>query len=365
MIYYLTNILLFSFSVVNQSRNTKHLVKLLAGAAFVYFILFGGLRFEVGADWHAYENIFLDVSYWKYLFNQREEPLFMVLTFFIKNIFNDYSFFIFIFFLISFYLKFYFIKAFSPDFFLSLGIYFFTVFLIYDVNGLRQGFAIGLALCSINHIINRNFYKFIFLILIASLFHLSSIVFIPFYFLAQIKIKTYNLFFWFLLIFLLSIPLRLLLKESSLFQSLIVLDAFKHYSVYTTGDDYKLEIPILSIAVFQRVFIFLFFLIRYNKIDIEEKVKRVFRNGYFLAVISYLILSFSSEFADRISVYFKALEIIIIPLVVYSYSQKNKRLFYSFFFFVFSSYGVYRLLSNPDSYLLPYKNLFLSSLFEI
>lgn len=315
------------------------------------------MRFEVGADWDPYKELFINISNWKDLFNSREEPLFMIFSYFVKNIINDYSFFIFIFFTISFYTKFYFIRIFSPDIFLSLIIYFYTLFLIYDVNGLRQGMALGLTMISIKYILDRNIYKFLAILLAASLFHTSAIIFIPFYYLSRIKINNRTIFISLLLVVALSIPLRQVLKNSQIFQNLIQIDSFKHYSVYTTDEDYKLDIPILSVAVFQRIFIFLLFMITYSRIKVEEKTKLLFRNGYFIGMVLFLILSFSSEFAARLSVYYKAFEIAMIPLVVYSFPKNHQKLFFLILFTLFATFGIYRLLSIPYGYLLPYNNI--------
>jgi hypothetical protein len=149
----------------------------------------------------------------------------------------------------------------------------------------------------------------------------------------------------------------MLFKNSDIFQTLIQIDTLKHYSVYTTDDNYNLDIPILSVAVFQRIFIFLMFLYTYSRIKVEEKAKLLFRNGYLLAIVIFLTLSFSSEFAARLSVYYKAFEIVIIPLVVYSFPKVHQKLSMKLLFVLFSTVGVYRLLSIPEGYLLPYNNI--------
>lgn len=357
MIYYLTILFLFLFSFLNHFRLDKFGINLLIAAIFIFFIFLGGFRFEVGADWGSYRELFINISNWNDLFYTRVEPLFMLFGFLTKNIMNNYSFFIFIFFTVSFSLKFNFIRVYSPDIFLSLIIYFFTLFLIYDVNGLRQGMALGLTLFSTKYILNRNNYKFLLILLIACLFHTSAIIFIPFYYLSRIKISNRILSISLFLIVALSIPLRYFFKNSELFQSLILIDSFKHYSVYTTSEDYKLDIPILSVAVFQRIFIMLFFILSYQRIKVEENVKLLFRNAYFIGIVLFLLFSFSSEFAARLSFYYKAFEIAMIPLIVYSFPRFHQKIILLLLFTCLAIFGTYRLLSIPYGYLLPYNNL--------
>lgn len=360
MIYYLTVLLLVIFSILHQSdlgKFGKLGVKILVVVSFIYFLFLGGLRFEVGADWMPYKDLFNRILNINDINNQREEPLYLLYSYLIKVLFNNYSVFIFLTFLISFYCKFKFIRAFSPDIFLSLIIYLYTIFLIYDINGLRQGVSLGLAMISVRYIIDRNIYKFLIVLITAILFHISAIIFIPFYFLSRIKIKNSTLIISLLVVVVLSISLRQILKNSQVFQAIIQINSLKHYSVYTTDNNYKLDLPILSVAVFQRLFIFSMFILTYKRINVEERIKLLFRNGYFIGIVIFLIFSFSSEFAARLSFYYKAFEIAMIPLVVYSFPKRYQIVSFLLLFTAFSIFGIYRLLSIPNGYLIPYNNL--------
>ncbi|MFK1805304.1 EpsG family protein [Bacteroides fragilis] len=58
-------------------------------------------------------------------------------------------------------------------------------FLIFDVNGLRQGLAIGFILYSCKFIFSRNIWGFLFMIILATLSHSSAIVFFSCLFFAK------------------------------------------------------------------------------------------------------------------------------------------------------------------------------------
>jgi len=99
------------------------------------------------------------------------------------------------------------------------------------------------------------------------------------------------------------------------------------------------------------------FIINFHRINTDEKIKLLLRNGYFFSIVLFLLFSFSSEFAARLSFYYKALEIVIVPLIVYSFSKSYQRLSFLILFTAFSIFGIYRLLSLPDGYLIPYNNI--------
>lgn len=357
MIYYFIIFVFLAFSLLMQTDIKKSNVRLLKVFSFVLVLIIGGLRFQVGADWEAYELFFLDLNSWEDVVSSRFEKLFVLLNYGVKLIYNSYSFFIFILFLFSFSLKYSYIKKYSPDVFISLIVYLYTIFLIYDINGLRQGIALGLSMLSLKYIIERKLINFAVIITIACFFHTSAIIFYPFYFLARININNKKVFLTLITIILFAMPLRYFFQNSSFFQIMMETDSFSHYSAYTDGDSYKLNIPIFSVAVFQRLIIFILFLLTYNNIDTSSEIKISLRNGYFIGITLFLFFSFSSEMAARLSFYYKSFEIIMIPLIVYSFKNKHKRFAMLVLFVVFAIIGISRLLSIPDGYLVPYNNL--------
>jgi hypothetical protein len=324
---------------------------------FVLFVIIGGFRYKVGADWDAYELLFNGVSSIEDIIKSREEKLFMISNFLIKLIFNSYSFFILTFFLISFSLKFYVIKLYSKDVFLSLIIYIYGVLLIYDFNGIRQGMAMSFIMLSIPYILDRSFMKFAFIIIIASFFHISAIVFLPFYFLSKITYSNKKLLFIIILCVLIAIPLRSVIQNSLLYQLFMANESFSHYSTYTDGDNYQINTSIISVALFQRLIIFIMFICAYDAMDINPDLKILLRNGYFLSIIIFLLLSFSEQFAARISFNYKLVEIIMVPAILSAISNKYVKILLLIFFLILSLVGTDRLISVPYGYLLPYKNL--------
>lgn len=356
MIYYCLIIILSLFSFLRYTNIKRSYITVFVFISFIFLITLGGLRFEVGADWVPYEILFNNMSSWYDVFNAREEKLYMIISYILKLLYNNYSFYIFIFFTISFSIKYYIIQKYSPDIFLSLIVYLFGTFLIYDVNGIRQGMAMAFVMLSIPSILNRKIIPFIILILTATFFHISALIFFPVYFLSRINISNKAMGLFLVGCIGIAIPIRYFLENSAIIQLIFATETFRHYSIYSNSAVYAVNTPILSIALFQRLFIFLLFIFTYKDININSKVKLLFRNGYFISIIIFLFLSFNGQFAARLSFYYKNLDILFIPLIVNSFPKVYQRVFMLVLFVLFCLVGVYRLINIPMGYLIPYDN---------
>ena len=116
--------------------------------AIALLIALGGLRYEVGTDWESYLDLFNLVAQGESFSDLREENGFLVMVKGAQFFLLSYPGFVFALFALSFSLKLYAIFKFRADVLVSLIVYFFSAFLIYDFNGLRQGLALGFVMCA-------------------------------------------------------------------------------------------------------------------------------------------------------------------------------------------------------------------------
>ena len=180
------------------------------------YILFIGLRKEIGVDWDKYQKIVSDYQFPSYvdIFKTTTDPLYFILNKFFQNFdggiyyINSICAFIFIFSLILFLndLK-------RP--FLGLSIAFPYLILVIGSNYTRQSVAIGLSLLVIKFIRKEKFLYAIFLSFLSLGFHISGVFgllyFFPFIF--QILKKRKDLIFLLLIVIILfAISLLPLLK---------------------------------------------------------------------------------------------------------------------------------------------------------
>lgn len=357
MTYYIIIIILGLISFKLNGNRKAINQKAFGFFCFACILAIGGLRNEVGADWASYKQLYTSTNTFKDAFNAREEELFMFLLLGCKKIFNNFHFFIFVIFTLSFYLKYKVITKYSSDFFLSLIIYIYTLFMIYDLNGIRQGLAIAIVLLSITSIINRKFGIFIVHIIIAAFFHKTALIFLPLYWLSRIQISKQMSFLLLGFSIIFAVSIRTTVQNSSIIQTILSFDTFSHYSAYVENEHFSRSLSALGFGAIQRIFIFVLLLFNYEKIQIRDDLKRLLLNGYFISILIFIFLSFNAEFAARLSFYYKGLEILIIPLVVSSQPKFSNRLILLIVFVSFSLLGAYRILEIPNGGLIPYNNL--------
>jgi hypothetical protein len=357
MIYYAIILVLFACSLLYQLDEKKKFFGVLSTICVLGIVFFGGLRNDVGQDWSQYQLLYERTTTFQSALEGPHEKTFMLLIYFFRSITANFNVFAFFFFLVSLLLKYRVFRTYTSDVFLSLIIYCFTVLMIYDLNGIRQGMAIGIVLLSIKPILERKFIPFALIITLAILMHTSAIIFIPFYWLSRIQFSDKSIWWITIGLLLIAVPIRFILEKAPLIMNLVQLEAFTHYNYYLDNDESGRSLPLISIAVFQRLFILFSFLYFLKDIPVDKRFKQLLFNGYLVSILVYLILSFNAEFSARLSFYYKSLEMLIIPLVVSAISDKRLTVVFLCIFVILALFGVNRLLAIPNGALLPYHNV--------
>ena len=151
-------------------------VKLQAILAVLLLVIFGGLRYKVGTDWYSYEHSFDAVNAGLPSSDFREEKGFLGLMSIVSYFGGTYGNFIFMLFTLSLAVKLLAVKSFKANINIALLVYFSAIFMIYDVNGLRQGLAMGLVLIAGFAAYQRRAILFACIIGIASSVHIVSLI---------------------------------------------------------------------------------------------------------------------------------------------------------------------------------------------
>jgi hypothetical protein len=162
--------------------------------AVVLTLLAGFRAIGVSQDDFNYAYMFDSVYYYEDWFRSRNELMAVVIPVTLKN-FGIYSYAtVFLTFsALGVSLKLTAIKKYSTNFYFSLLFYYSYFFFLHEMTQIRAGVAIGILMFTITDIYKRNIYKFIGKVLIASTFHISSLIFLPMYFLnsKKINVKVY------------------------------------------------------------------------------------------------------------------------------------------------------------------------------
>lgn len=341
MIYYTLPILSFviAFIRLNKRRCTPLVVILL----LLCFVV-GALRGEgVGADYYAYLRIFLHGD-------ETMEAGFSELIRIIKWFGGDYFHLIVLVFSLSFFTKYYVFRKMSPNPYLSLMIYLGFWFLSYEMNGIRQGLALGFIGVAVYHAWKgKMFFYWIFIGLAISV-HNSALVFLPFaFFVGRPCTQGIQLIFLFIYVVLLFVDVLdpLISKiEGDLYAVKKVMD-------YSMDDFYNGNI-LYSFSTVHRVMITGLIVYAVPRMKIDDRLKNIFLWSALFNMAIYLLFGQIEIVATRLSLNYRFVECMTLAGLPSLPSRKENRLIIAYLLFGYVLIQVYSVLSIPDGKLIPF-----------
>lgn len=182
-------------------------------------------------------------------------------------------------------------------------------------NIMRQILATAIIFAGSKFLYERNFFKYLLVVMLATLFHQSSLIMIGFYFLLNLRINLRNL----LVMFLGATGLMLS------FDIIISVVQTYFYTSYTdsaygmTGASFNIAILPLAILVFC--------MFNVNKLDSSDMKQKVWLN----AVIFYALFSLLSTqvyMAERLTHFFAPYALLLVPYIISRINPPNKRLLF-------------------------------------
>lgn len=207
--------------------------------------------------------------------------------------------------------------------FISLG------FLYFSFTGLRQAMALTIILFSIEYLKSRKVIPFISIVILSSLFHFSSFVFLLAYPVASMKLnwKQFNVIF-------ISIAIPLLYRNEiiNVLSKIQINRDLEYYIINTTTLNYS--------GLIIQMMIFLFCLCFIKNLLLEDKKNIIFYN---LLVLGIVFQSFATVIAEffRLSLYFNVISIILVPKAISSIKSYKLRVIVYMFVLTFFVLYVY------------------------
>ena len=290
-------------------RNRMDIRPLIRGGCIVLYLLFIGLRGHIGTDWYNYYRIFEDVpsltqgGLGEYVSENLLEPGFLVLVSFVKTIWADYHFFVFVSACLDVFVIHLFLKRYTDWY--ALG------FLVFMVMGgltlcelLRNVRGIMLFLLSLCYLQERRALPYFLLNGLGILFHITSVFYLPLYWflhrrwsvalLAAVFVVG-NLLFWLHIEFmrpLVEWGAGLLGGRFSVLQSQYLLDELfdQRYG--------------LSVGYFERIVTALLVMGFYRKLLQGRQTNVLFVNAFTLYFACFFFFSEIREFSARFSLLF-------------------------------------------------------------
>ncbi|HHU56494.1 MAG TPA: EpsG family protein [Acholeplasmataceae bacterium] len=306
-VFLIVNVLIGLVVLYSPFVKEKYRDNLYLFISFIMLTLLGGLRsINVGTDTKAYLDIFYLIKYtnnFKELFKLNYEIGFILLNKIIAIWGGNGQTFLFVTSAIISFGFIYFIKKNSINPLLSVFLLITLYYYYASFNGIRQYIAIVILLNSFTFFKNKNFLAFISFILLASLFHLTAIFFLPLYILGITYWEYKRVILLLIILFLIYINL-----ESLVLLLIKILPQYKSYlgSSYLQGYTGKMYLVV-------NLTIFFFILVVYVA---KRGYKDPFTN--MLIIIDILICTLTIfatkvHFANRISWYLTQFHIILIP----------------------------------------------------
>lgn len=280
----------------------------IAQLAFIcgILVLIATFRSEDMPDWISYW------LFWNSLDGERFEIGFTFLADFVKKVSSNFYLFLFCCAALSVSLKILAIYRMTPQVLGTLVVYLGHTFILHDMIQIRCGIASGFFLLAIYSKVNRNLVKFLTFSFLAFLFHYSAIIIFPLWLLSSTRPhkKLYLVLIFLCYLFGTSFPIANFIQVIPIEG---IQNLWKMYE-HTLGD----EMSIFGIMQLSRLVICIFLFCFVDKIYIQNKYAIFLLKIYALSIMSFVLLSGVPTMAQRISEFYQVVEILLIPMIVYT-----------------------------------------------
>lgn len=341
--YFLVFSSLFFFQLLFKRKG------LMVGGT-VLIALFFCFSYMNGSDWRQYELVY-EGSYQKSLLTM--EPGFLLLLNVFKYLGVDFWHFFILVKLICFY--FFAIRLYSyvpNNYFNALALFlsFFGLFLFIDCP-LRNLIAVTIALYSIPYLLNRDFRKFILVVILAALFHVSSLALLILYFFSNMHATKGRLIFSYIAFYAGLVILSSILKSGiiSFFEGIPFIGS--KLAIYFAEDNEASEGNVFTLGLLLRSILYIILVL--NKDSIIKKYGLTFFNQIVVFFFLYR-LSVTFPIFMRFTLFYSIFFTIGTTMLFNVYSLRYRPVVYIlFYFYLFSS--MYTLITSSYKYV-PYTN---------
>lgn len=279
---------------------------------FTLLFLVSALRIHTGNDYYTYVARFHDISYGIYVVTEKG---FNALVKLIYWFFNTECY-LYVFALFAALTIFVFLEGMykqSSDFaltfflFMTLGLYY------QSFNTVRYYFALAIVLYAHRFVTEKKYISFVVTILIASLFHKSTLVCIPVFLLAIVPWKK-----WHVILLGLMSPLGIVLKGPIMDLLVRLYPSYRYEEEYLAGGSFSVVNVARCLAVLVLCLIF------YKDAIKDNRSNRFYFYLNYAALLLYSFF-FYIPFVSRIGYYFNICHILLIPGVLTKIKDDRKR----------------------------------------
>lgn len=323
MIYIILSVfLLTAFSAIYLLEKETKYGYALVGLAL---ILIAAFRDGADVDYRGY------VDYYNNIEQETIEPTFHLICYLVKIFFFDNVVFLFLIYaLLGVSLKLIAIKQLTRLSLLSVAMYISFYYILHDMTQIRAGVASGILLLCVKPLFTRNLKKFLFLAIIASLFHYSALIIFLLWFISPNSLNKNK--------YACLIPLGYVCYFAGISMSKLLtllpfdavqakVEAYFYLTEFSDGPSSN----VFNVLFLLRCFIAYVILWKVDFIALSNKYTYLLLKIYFLSLFSFLLFADIPGFAFRISELLGIVEIILFPLMIYIYTPRRISILFPLF----------------------------------
>jgi len=338
---------IYDYINIDKKHSLNNSTIIYSGKLFFFFwtmfvlVFVAGFREGVGTDYWAYARNFNDYSsnVWNSIINF-DEPGIKIIAYISSLFHNHYGTMMLISSIITVGLSVYTIVKSSRLFFLSVLLYIFIGAWHGSFNGVRQYLAAAIIFFGHKHILNKEFKKYMIIIFIASIFHISALTMIVLYFVPKKKIKIYHIIILFL------ISLIGFFTYDHIFQ--IITSIFNVFR----GTPFVMNEYVIRDVNFFRVLTaiapVIFYVLFSNKKSLNNQ-DNFYINILFLNAMVFIISS-NSAYLARFTIYTNIFTTIAFPRLLKGMNKNIKVLIIMLILFLYFIFWFIEVSSSPDLY---------------
>ena len=301
VLFFIFSLLLF---VDNREQRIKKVFPFLC-LVWLALSLIAAFRPENMADRVNY------VNFWNGWGSERFEIGFATITDALRAITTNEYCFLFVFASLSIWLKIKAICRMSPLIWASLLIYIGNIFILHDMIQMRCAIASGLLLHAVYYLGNRDTKRFLITFGIAFLFHYSSLIILPLWFLNPQR--SYKYFYIGLIVF--AYIVGGILPVANWMQYLPITGLQNLWAMYENMDG---DVNIFNAVQLGRTAICVFLFLFIDRIRACNKYAVLMVKIYAISIAVLVLFSSVQVIAFRVSELYQVVEIVLIPMIVYA-----------------------------------------------
>jgi transmembrane protein EpsG len=319
-------------------------------AFFLIALTLSGFRWDVGIDWMTYYKMYAGMTLFNYdTLSESQEPINILIKNSLVNFgFSDGRFWIWIMAVITLYFISKSILLYSSSVVKSIILFFIMGFFFDSLNGLRQFCAVSISMISWKYALEKNFFKFTAIVIVASLFHFSALCVSVVIFLSKYQINR-HIIWKLLLISLIIAPVSTVLAPK-------LITIIPGYEKYGDANVIKFATGSGNILSYLRMVfpIFLVILIRNN-------LSKFYISRYWQLITNisllglFLLIAFpTTQLVIRLSYYYCISLIFLIPYICSKIGKDGTFIWLTTIIY-YILFTTITYLFRPESKILPYK----------